>query len=45
MLNGGDTGEFVLGNGRDHLVQPPFGVVGTEVLVRLGRNAEHPVGS
>jgi hypothetical protein len=27
------------------LVQPPLGVVGTDVLVRLGTDVEHPVGS
>ncbi len=45
VLNGGDTGKFVLGNGRDHLVQPPSPVVGTDmILVRLRENVSTLLG-
>ena len=51
MLNGGDTGESIAGNGRNDLVQPArplrgMGVtVGTVPLVRLTIDDEHPVES
>jgi hypothetical protein len=49
VLNGGDTGESIAGNGRNDLVQPAFprgGVtVGTVPLVRLTIDDEHPVES
>jgi hypothetical protein len=41
VLDGGDTGESAVGNGRVLLVQLPFGVVGTWGLVRLVRLASN----
>jgi hypothetical protein len=46
VLDGGDTGEFFVGNGWILLVQPPVcGVVGAGGSVRLGEGDGHPVGS
>ena len=50
MLDGGDTGESIVGNGRNGLVQLVhlFGVgylVGTVLLVRLMIDDGHPVES
>ena len=44
VLNGGDTGEFSFGNGRGPS-STATSVVWNEVPVRLGEDAEHPVGS
>lgn len=44
VLNGGDTGESFPGNGRVPS-STATSVVWNEVLVRLGEDAKHPVGS
>jgi hypothetical protein len=44
VLNGGDTGEFFPGNGRVP-ASTATSVVWNGVLVRLGEDVKHPVGS